>query len=371
MRTPARLEQLTGLRFFAALFVLLSHLEFLQDPGSPIRGLASTVFREGYCGVTFFYVLSGFILSHTYGDQLSAGEISRWRYLMLRVVRIFPLHLAIALPFALLALKRSGAGEIPTIALNFTLLQSWSSDRAVHFSLNSVSWSLSDELFFYTAFIWLVACGSRTLLALAVAWALAAATYAAALGAHPAPEAGHWALYVMPLTRLLDFMVGMLMYRLFLRQEASNAAVSTISVRWTFIELAVIAGLLAAMFAFPRYGVPQTWRYELAYLPIMTASVYIFALGRGLLSRGLATPLAVFLGNASFALYMIHQPLTLRAGYLARVIHDPLLLAAAVIVICVGASAVVYHYAENPVHRYLRRRLATRAVRRPTSAVQL
>lgn len=358
MRTSSRLEQLTGLRFFAAMLVFLSHLDYLRTTDNPLQGLAATVFHEGYCGVTFFYVLSGFILSHTYGQELSVRLISRQRYLLLRIVRIFPLHLIIALPLAFALLLRAGADALPTVVLNLTLLQSWSSDKLNYFSLNSVSWSLSDELFFYTAFIWLVALRSRTLLALAVVWASAATAYVFTLGQEPPPDAGHWVLYVLPTTRLLDFIAGMLLHRMFRRGAADGDQAVEPSAAWTVLEAAAVATLFAAMYAFPHFGLAQAWRYELAYLPIMMVIVHVFTRGRGRLSRALITPKAVFLGNASFALYMIHQPMAARiAAHGGHAIHGPLLLAGLTILLCTGAAALVYHYLEHPMHKWLRQKI--------------
>ena len=55
-----RLDQLTGLRYFAALLVFVSHLNW--DNSSD---LIKTIFGSGYIGVSFFFVLSGFVLSYS------------------------------------------------------------------------------------------------------------------------------------------------------------------------------------------------------------------------------------------------------------------------------------------------------------------
>jgi peptidoglycan/LPS O-acetylase OafA/YrhL len=361
-RPATKLSQLTSLRFFAALCVLLSHLSILQTSENVLHGVATTVFREGYCGVTFFYVLSGFILSHTYEDGLLSGRITSARYLMLRVVRIFPLHLAIAVPLALAALWRLHDQAIGTVLLNLALLQSWVPSSSVYFSLNSVSWSLSDEVFFYATFLVLVRLGTRTLAGLAAAWLVAALAWALTLvlTVPSGPDVGHWSLYVSPLTRLLDFMVGMLVYRLS-RPHLANASTASASA-WTALECCCVAVLVAAMYAYPAFGVRQELRYELAYLPIMAALVFAFAQGRGLVSAWLAHPTLVFLGEASFALYMIHHQVVARVIALhdARGWHlPPVLFAFLLAAACIALSAFVYRYAEDPVHRALRRRVSS------------
>lgn len=85
------LPSLTSLRFFAALLVVLHHM-----PGEP--------FVEGYVGVTFFFILSGFILSHSYAERLGDGSCSASDFWIARVARVYPLHvvtLLLAVPEAL------------------------------------------------------------------------------------------------------------------------------------------------------------------------------------------------------------------------------------------------------------------------------
>lgn len=153
-RTP-RLDQLTSLRFFAAFAVLFYHTAFIFSlANEPWHSLALTIFDQGYSGVTFFFILSGFILSHTYQDALVSGRVTAKKYILLRMARIFPLHWVMA---AILILHPFNTDARPSeVILNLMLLQSWSPDIHYIFSLNGVSWTLSAELFFYCAFVYLV-----------------------------------------------------------------------------------------------------------------------------------------------------------------------------------------------------------------------
>src|ERR1700743_1356882 len=88
----ANLKPLTSVRFFAALAVLLFHfgagmIARLGAP-TPLRHL----FANGYLGVTFFFVLSGFLLTYSYFDRLASRAELR-DYAVSRVARLYPVYL--------------------------------------------------------------------------------------------------------------------------------------------------------------------------------------------------------------------------------------------------------------------------------------
>ncbi len=214
---PVPLAQLTALRFVAAFAVLLSHLEFLGAAGGGAGWLYETVFRQGYCGVSFFYLLSGFILSHAYGDKLASRAVGWGSYFALRLCRIAPLHWITALAFLVWLALTKGAPGAGTIALNLALLHAWVPDPSVHYALNGPSWSLSDELFFYALFPLLNRVPRRTLtLGLGGAVTAIAAIAVVTLAVHPGyTPAMEWFFYVAPPVRLVDFVAGIVLYRLY------------------------------------------------------------------------------------------------------------------------------------------------------------
>ena len=84
-----KLLPLTSMRFLAALFVLLSHLSFLKDNSS----YSLFFVEDGFIGVTFFFILSGFILAYSYSEKFIRDEVSKRKYFIARIARIYPLHL--------------------------------------------------------------------------------------------------------------------------------------------------------------------------------------------------------------------------------------------------------------------------------------
>ena len=354
-----RLEQLTSLRFFAALAVLTSHLWPLAEDPNPLQPVATTLFHEGYAGVSFFFMLSGFILSHTYQGKLVSGAISRGKYLALRIARIAPLHWLLAVPFAVAAFVSVGRDSLPSSLLNILLLQSWVPNSTWYFTLVGPSWSLSDEAFFYSCFAGLAFLSLRrlalfagVLLAADVAMvAVLVASGHGAIGLGQGLSITHWLTYILPVTRLLDFVLGMLLYRL-PRPVLGKA-------RGSAIELGAVALVLGAMVAFITWGLPEAVRMQLAYLPFMALMIWAFACGNGVLARGMGNSRAlVLLGDASFALYLIHLPLIQWLLPLNEKLETPLPVLAIcglVTLLAISLSIGVFRLVEKPLLRASRR----------------
>ncbi|MDK3017287.1 acyltransferase family protein [Pseudodonghicola flavimaris] len=354
-----RVEQLTGLRFFAALLVFAVHFRWDTSPEA-LRTLA----QQGYVGVSFFFMLSGFVLTHSYGRRIRAGQVSFPSYVLLRIARLTPLHVLTGLPFVYFAIVQNEAiyseafGVMKTL-LNLSFLQSWVPVSDYYFSLNAPSWSLSDEMAFYVAFFFLVTLAPRRLLRLTLG--LGGVVLISALlvqvflgetrffGKYPL---SHWLFYVFPGFRILEFMIGMLLHDLWQRGKRLPAGLIPLSYLLLF----------AAMWIAPAVADP--FRYSLFYLPVIMLFFYAHLSERSAWTGFYASSLLVLLGNASFAFYLIHQPmlhlmnLFLRGAMPADAVFFPVSLG-----ITVVASVLLYKLYEMPAERALkgliRRRFAT------------
>ena len=116
MKKKIKIEQLTGLRSFAAMLVFLSHSSW---DGTSLH--LAKIFESGYVGVSFFFLLSGFVLSYSYKERVLNHSLSYLKYSLLRLARLSPLHLLTAFPFVLYAiyvLQRTvlnkGYGDCPS-----------------------------------------------------------------------------------------------------------------------------------------------------------------------------------------------------------------------------------------------------------------
>lgn len=345
-----RIDSLTSLRFFAAAAVLIHHLDFLQKSPSPDVVATFGWFFEGFAGVQFFYILSGFVIAYSFASR--AGSLSFGDFLFFRAARIYPIHWLTLLAAAYLY----GEFHAPTsdtwfrLLTNAALLQSFVPDVSFFFSFNGVSWSISTEMFFYAAFCLFVPLSSRALM---FAWSALMLVIVINLLAFKGVDwFSNWLLYINPTFRFIDFLTGVLLYRLFVARplEMSYRAATVAE----FVSIALVAlSVIAAMV----WAVPIQWRWDIYYIPSMATMIFVFAHQRGLVSGLLNNRLLVLLGDSSFALYMVHQlvigrwaanPETiLRLRDMARV--TTILFLAAIVL-----SVVLHVCFEKPVNRLLR-----------------
>ncbi|MCR6207956.1 acyltransferase, partial [Escherichia coli] len=67
------IHSLTSLRMLAALGVFVSHLGILSQSSISQFNVAAKYFFNGYIGVTFFYILSGFIINYSFSKHMEEG----------------------------------------------------------------------------------------------------------------------------------------------------------------------------------------------------------------------------------------------------------------------------------------------------------
>ncbi|MEV6973318.1 acyltransferase [Kitasatospora sp. NPDC093806] len=348
---PSRLPSLTGLRFWAALLVVLYHLA--RKTGElPVLGPLAWYGRSG---VTFFFVLSGFVLAWTYaGVPTTLRRFARRRF-----ARIWPLH---ALTTALsLGVDAAFGLALPLAAVlwSLPLLHTWA--RGTVFGGNPASWSLAAEAWFYLLcpFLLRALTGRRRLWApLAVLCAAAGPALWAAGPLLPAdPAVRGWLLDYLPLTRTPQFLLGLV------------------------TGLAVRDGLLARVRLAPAAAAVAGWHLLLVpwhaaapdtvwWGPYAAAQLFPAPLFAALLAaaahrdlgptggpRLLAGPVAGRLGEWSYAWYLVHE-IVIRCWLRTAGRPDgPTALLAVWLLLgatTLALAGVLYHAVERPCERLLR-----------------
>lgn len=344
---------LTSLRFFAAAGVFLHHLGVLKTVDNKLISEAARYFFSGYAGVTFFYILSGFIISFSYDKHKKDGLFDSKDFIFFRVCRIFPVHI-MTLLISLLIFSTGleyGAENIIKLLLNLSLIHAFIPLDDIYFSFNTVSWSLSCELFFYCSFIFLVALKSRILIAILISILFLQLLF---IFNPQSSIDDHWLFYINPAFRIIGFIIGMLLFR-FHDQIKVHPKYGVCSL----LEIMSFLFLLFTVYISTNFVSNMSLRYDLIFLPSMALMVFIFSFDNGVISKILSNRLLIFLGEASFSFYMIHLMIIrvvfkIGAGDAILDTKNILILSVFAFLLSVLCSFLLFNFFELPVNKKLR-----------------
>jgi len=297
----------------------------------------------GAAGVSFFYVLSGFILTYVYGSQLNqpsavangldsnrnndeARPFDFKKFYLRRFARIWPLHFVTLLISLFLVIGINTYFNKPApvgkLLVNGMLLQSWIPNYQWIYSLNGPAWSLSVEAFFYLIFPLLLLGGAKQFRR--KFFLIAVGTIAGLFAIHqfvPTHEDA-WVklnslVHTNPLIRLFEFATGVGCGFYFLNRQNAQVAIRDWK-RDTAIELASI-GTLIAFFGTAgslnlyaedsKYGIPLAFWYWFRFsgaAPFFALIVVTLSTTNGLIAKLFSCRFMVYLGEISYSFYMIH-----------------------------------------------------------------
>jgi peptidoglycan/LPS O-acetylase OafA/YrhL len=371
-RKPAPLKALTGLRCFAAINIVLFHF---SDP--KWFGFLAPVVNAGFISVSYFILLSGFVLAYNYAERARNGELDRKRFWEARFTRIYPIYfLSLLLSLNLLS------GEYQThahgmfwtgVVLTPLLLQGFV--PAIATFLNTPAWTMSAEAAYYVIFPW-VAKWKRSqrmtphLMKMAGVWALGMVPGALYMAfrpdgiAHPDRWSyGPWlsALKYTPYSHVFGFVFGVMLADLDRMIERTA-------------RLRLWLGILgfSGIYALLSMGslMPYPIMHDGLLMPLFGCIVLGLA-GENPLARALGVRPLVFVGEASYCLYLLHFNLwnlihgshVLEATGLIR--FDPWISYVLLIVLSIFAL----YFIEKPAQRKLREWLhATTVVKEKKAA---
>ncbi len=347
----AKIEPVQALRAVAALSIAILHVlheAIGLDPSGTVERWHNALPWDS--GVDLFFVISGFVMVYASNDLFGRRNAPAL-FITRRLIRIVPLYWAATTLFLLMALTTSDAvsettGGIGNILMSYAFLPSRRPDGGIQ-PIYSLGWTLNYEMFFYVvfaAFIWQLRHRALILVAL---------TLAAAIAVHRLVPAEATALVFWTDPIMAEFLFGMVI-----------AALASAGIGWSFRVSAGLA-LVAVLWLVVGYvsGVGGS-RPVVVGLPM--ALLVAAAVFGGALRLPRALPL---LGDASFALYLVH-PFSMRV---VRLLWQGLHLtgpAAAVayvavaLLLAVAASVAVHLLFERPVGGWLRARLVDLQARR-------
>ncbi len=338
MQSPAvaRLARLDGLRGLAACGVAFgyhgtNHLAPGGLPGEAWLAPLGWLRHWGWTLVDLFFVLSGYIFAHVY---LTAGSLTRpggmADFAVARIARLWPLHLVLLLAMALIG-SANPANTPGAFVAHLLLVQAWYQPFAAAF--NEPTWSISVELFCYAVFARMAAGGPRALglaAAAAISWGL---IYLALNGQPGGPWSGD------------DFARGLLGF--FLGTALWHARAMLARAWWPVLALVLAAGLLidmggaSALFPLTLLAWPAALLLALR-LPFMD--------GRAM----------VWLGDRSYAIYLIHMPVILALLHLFDPAARGIGLLALAAGLTLGLSQLSFRLIEQPGRKAIRQWWALR-----------
>jgi peptidoglycan/LPS O-acetylase OafA/YrhL len=334
------LPALTGLRFALALWVIGHHLtgpgQMLEPAAAAAPPAVYALIRGGYLAVTTFFVLSGFVLSRSYAG-MEWTRRNLLRYGAGRVARVYPVYLlslAVVAPFIL---ADAAPAKTPLLAAHGLLVQGWLGSLPVNW--NTPAWSLSCEMFFYLSFPIAAAAMARAGWRQTIALAVGATCLTRVLWACGVPDG------VKPVIHLSDFLMGVAAARLY---DLIGARGWSRSGAWLYLPAMALSAFLIAR---PDWLPPRV-DLNSALRPLNAILLIGLAIGGGAAARALSTRAAVYLGKASYAMYILHVPMLWWYLRWARVASASVYLTAVIAV-----SAIVYRFVEEPANRWLRRRV--------------
>lgn len=300
MTTSSKLDQLTFTRFLAALSVLFFH-------GGRDWGIMSylPMLTSGPTAVSFFYVLSGFVMTIAYyrpNTKLDLGS-----YALARFSRIYPVYIFSFVLTCIYYIDLIARTKTRELLANIFLLQAWSPKYVQSF--NIAAWSLSVEAFFYLLFpLLLMGLSKFTLqklnLLVLLFWGISQFTFLTLMLYEP--DKLHWLAY-FPLFHLNAFLLGIaggMWYLSGKSQQTSKRSVILILILFSFAFVLLMLSLRAY---FPMYF--MTLPLDVGLLaPFFLILILALALDKSYLSNLFSHHWLVLLGNASYALYILHLP---------------------------------------------------------------
>lgn len=296
------IRNLTSLRFVFVMLVFMNH--FLGSI------LPKTFDFGGECGVSFFFILSGFVLSVGYGQKIEQGLFSTRSFFVRHFRKLYPLHL---LTLAAMLALDGRMGQVPKAAqtvANLLLVQTWiPSDRFVFYG-NGASWFLCDIFFFYLIFSLLYrACMKAALRKILLGMLVVLCVYFPLVLLLP-KEYVNCFLYSHPLLRSIDFVLGILTYRLYQHLTAAGRQTFVDRMSASQVTLAEVTFVFLFVFLAIVYEHCDVALRSVSFFwPFMPFTILFFSLADkagGRLSRLLHSRLLMRLGGISFEIYMLH-----------------------------------------------------------------
>ena len=372
-----KIPVLDAFRFFASVLVVLVHYEVIFGESVVYGTFATTA-------VSWFFIVSGFILSYTYPSLDSLQDYRR--FYLHRIIRIYPVYfLAVVVSSLFVSLNYLAIGDEFFSEVNrpfelihdlpeqkeatvFTLAtlrhlvfaQSVGSVETFKLVFNGPLWSIVLEIYFYLAFplLLLMIKPLNTMTRIIVAFIMGYLLQLLLIQVN-LPEAESYdvinlnvPVYTNPFIRGIEFIFGMLLYKVFTFWDLQKIVGRS---NWTPTILTVLLYVIVVIYV--HDNIP--YQYSSFFLVVPFVTIMIYALLR--LQWHPANHIVRYcttLGGISYVLYSFHWPLMEIIQFynllprMSSQFMQPVLVMRVLLVV----SYLIYRFVEAPIRRVLYRK---------------
>lgn len=294
-----RIEQLTFTRFLAAISIVIFHYGLDVFPFN--NGQVRFLFEQANVGVSYFFILSGFVMMVAYGNK---ERISGLDYLKNRFARVYPIYF-LALVFFMFTRYLEENRDREGFFLHVFAIQSWIPGKAL--TLNVPGWSLSVEFFFYLVFPWLYnfiyskkANFNKCFVSISVIWLgsqFLTQWFQASSFYHGYPSKSHDLLYYSPLMHINEFLIGNLAGLYYMHKLKGKQW-------WLDVPVLLFVVLLFLALKYPNHLIYHNGLLAVIFIPL----ILLISLNKGVLTTIFKNKVLVFLGEISFGIYILQLP---------------------------------------------------------------
>lgn len=342
------IKELTSLRGIFILFLFLYH-GWRAYPG------------DGTMPVVFFFVLGGFVMTLGYHDRVNQNDFNYKAYLTKRAIKFYPLHwicLIASVPFVITHITFL---QIPYFVLNASLLQTWIPIKDVYFSYNTVSWYLADTLFFSVIFPFTynrlceLEKSSRYWICV-----LIILLYIGLVIILPSNK-WHAILYINPIVRFTDFLLGMGLACLYINFISREQLMKGLKKYHFILKLLVIFSLILIFFENCYLCGSIINLIAPFYWPLTAIIIFVSALlGVEKNTNSIfRNRVLIWLGQLSFTIFLVHQLVIRYAKNVFELlsIHNELVIVSICFVITLFVSFLLDRFILPPITQWLSKKI--------------
>lgn len=357
---------LTGIRALCVYLIFFYHLNFFSPELQP---RAYTFLNQFYTFLTFFFVLSGFVICHKYYEVSKLKKRDLYNYMVNRVSRVFPI-LIILISITFILLYREGRYNLPdTIKLyllNITLLKGFSSD----YFLTGIgpSWSMSVEELFYclSPLIFLLTRKASSLIRFVLLFYAAGVLITFLFSLHPFK--GFFSSYIFTgyatfFGRVFEFACGIFL-AMIVKGKYNSPLLTKLGKNSLYIGLLIVFTSVTLLYVIARQlNIPHAHESVPGILvnnilmPVgITLIFYSLVFYKSLLQSFLSSKIMVQLGNATYSFYLMHTSFVL--SWIYKFVSTNVFIT---LIVMIAVSFVFHKTVEQPLAVFLRRKLYRKA----------